>query len=146
MSCMSSRKLCVPDCRRPFWPNAKSASLSKNFCSAGFFDRLPSMFCLRSALTLAVCSLSLFSFGQTPRFSISFSSERSAQPLDGRLLLLLSNDPAEEPRMQINDTARTQMVFGVTVDGWKPRNSTVVDDGAFGYPIRSLKDVPAGDY
>ena len=104
------------------------------------------MFCLRSALTLAVCSLSLFSLGQAPRFSISFSSERSAQPLDGRLLLILSNDPAEEPRMQINDTARTQMVFGVTVDGWKPGDATVVDDTAFGYPIRSIKDVPDGDY
>ena len=31
---------------------------------------------------------------------------RAAQPapLDGRLLLLLSNDPSDEPRMQINDT------------------------------------------
>src|SRR5215813_2809570 len=104
------------------------------------------MSCLRAALTLAVCSFSLLTQGQTPRFSVSFPSERSAQPLDGRLLLLLSNDPAEQPRMQINDTARTQMVFGVTVDGWKPGNVTVVNDAAFGYPIRNLKDVPAGDY
>ncbi len=48
--------------------------------------------------------------------------------------------------MQINDTARTQMVFGVTVDGWKPGEAAIVDDAAFGYPIRSLKDVPEGDY
>jgi hypothetical protein len=93
-----------------------------------------------------VYSLSVFSFGQSPHFSVSFSSERSAQPLDGRLLLLLSNDPSAEPRMQIDDTARTQMVFGLTVDGWKPGDAAVVDDTAFGYPIRSLKDVPAGDY
>src|SRR5580698_4185929 len=98
---------------------------------------------LRTAFTLAVCSFSLFSFAQSPRFSVSFPTERSAQPLDGRLLLLLSNDASAEPRMQINDTARTQMVFGVNVDGWKPGDATVVDDTAFGYPIRSLKDVPA---
>ncbi len=61
-------------------------------------------------------------------------------------MLLLSTDPSAEPRMQINDTARTQMAFGVTVDGWKPGDATVVDDAAFGYPIRSLKDVPEGDY
>ena len=48
--------------------------------------------------------------------------------------------------MQINDTARTQIAFGVTVDGWKPGDATVVDDTAFGYPIRSLRDVPEGDY
>jgi hypothetical protein len=52
--------------------------------------------------------------------SVSFPESRSAKALDGRLLLLMSNDPTEEPRMQIDDTPRSQMVFGVTVDGWKP--------------------------
>src|ERR1700755_2108564 len=101
---------------------------------------------LRTALSLAVCFSSLFSSAQSPRFSLSFPKERSAQPLDGRLLLLLSNDPSEEPRMQIDDTPRTQMVFGVTVDGLKPGQPATFDDTAFGYPIRSLKDMPAGDY
>ncbi len=62
-------------------------------------------------------------FAQAPQFSISFPAERSAQPLDGRMLLLLSTDPSEEPRMQIDDTPKTQMVFGVTVDGLKTRRS-----------------------
>src|SRR5580698_9358974 len=110
------------------------------------FGRLPDMPRIRTALTLAVCSCSLLVFAQSPRFSVSFPKERSAQPLDGRLLLLLSNDPAEEPRMQIDDTPRTQMVFGVTVDGLKPGQAATFDHTAFGYPIRSLKDVPAGDY
>jgi hypothetical protein len=34
-----------------------------------------------------------------------------------RALAALSNDPSAEPRMQIDDTPRSQMVFGVTVDG-----------------------------
>jgi hypothetical protein len=34
---------------------------------------------------------------KTPEFALSFSKERSAQPLDGRMLLLLSTDPSEEP-------------------------------------------------
>ena len=49
--------------------------------------------------------------------SVSFPAAQSAKALDGRLLLLLSNDPSEEPRMQIDDTPKSQMVFGVTVDG-----------------------------
>ncbi|HUJ40296.1 MAG TPA: hypothetical protein VLW54_07100 [Candidatus Acidoferrales bacterium] len=81
-----------------------------------------------------------------PRFSVSFSRERSAQPLDGRILLLLSTDPSEEPRMQINDTPRSQMVFGVDVDGMVPGQAVVVDDSAFGYPVRYLHDVPPGEY
>jgi hypothetical protein len=79
-------------------------------------------------------------------FSVSFPVARSPKPLDGRVLLLLSTDDSEEPRMQIDDTPRTQMVFGVTVDGLKPGQGVVVDGSATGYPIRSLKDVPAGDY
>jgi hypothetical protein len=80
------------------------------------------------------------------QFSISFSQQKSATPLDGRMLLLLSTDPSEEPRMQINDTPKTQMVFGVDVDVLKPEQAVTVDASAWGYPIRSLRDVPPGDY
>jgi hypothetical protein len=78
--------------------------------------------------------------------SVSFPASRSAQPLDGRVLLLLSNDPSAEPRMQINDTPKTQIVFGVTVDGWKPGDPVIIGDQANGYPYAHLLDVPAGEY
>ncbi len=78
--------------------------------------------------------------------SVSFLEARSAKALDGRLLFLLSNDPSEEPRMQIDDTPKSQMVFGVTVDGWKPGQSVKVGDSAAGYPVRKLSQVPPGDY
>jgi hypothetical protein len=79
-------------------------------------------------------------------FSVTFPRTLSAQPLDGRLLLVLSTDPSDEPRNQIDDTPRSQIVFGLTVDGWQPNRLVTVDATAWGYPIRSLKDVPAGDY
>jgi hypothetical protein len=79
-------------------------------------------------------------------FSVTFPSALSAKPLDGRLLLVLSTDPSDEPRNQIDDTPRSQIVFGLTVDGWQPDQPAVVDSTAWGYPVRSLKDVPAGDY
>jgi len=100
---------------------------------------------LRAVFNLAALALCMH-FVQAQTFSVSFPKERSAQPLDGRLLLLLSTDPSAEPRMQINDTPRTQMVFGINVDGLKPGQPLTLDDKAFGYPIRSLKDVPPGDY
>jgi hypothetical protein len=79
-------------------------------------------------------------------FSVSFPREVSAQPLDGRILLVLSTDTSDEPRNQIDDTPRTQIVFGLTVDGWQPGQPAIVDQSAWGYPVRSLKDVPPGDY
>jgi len=81
-----------------------------------------------------------------PRFSVSLTAARSAQPVDGRLLLLLSTDGSDEPRMQINDSPRTQMVFGMDVDGMAPGKQVVVDDSSFGYPVRYLHDVPPGEY
>lgn len=79
-------------------------------------------------------------------FKISFSASLSDKPLDGRVLLVLSNDPSDEPRNQIDDSPRSQMIFGVTVDGWKPGEPITVDEKAWGYPVRSLKDVKPGTY
>jgi hypothetical protein len=79
-------------------------------------------------------------------FSVSFPAQASAQPLDGRILLVLSTDPSSEPRDQIDDTPRSQIVFGLTVDALKPGEPATVDASAWGYPIRSLKDVPPGEY
>src|SRR5258708_1634866 len=81
-----------------------------------------------------------------PTFSVSFPKVRSTQPLDGRLLLLLSNDSAAEPRMQIGLSPKTQIVFGLDVDQLQPGQSTTIDDSAYGYPIRYLHNVPPGDY
>src|SRR5580704_4500322 len=97
-------------------------------------------------MTIAQPASSFPANGSGPKFEITFSRDRSAQPLDGRLLLLLSTDPSQEPRMQIDDSPRSQIVFGVTVDGWQPGQPTLVDANASGYPIHSLKDVPAGEY
>ena len=81
-----------------------------------------------------------------PRFSIAIPSSRSEASIDGRLLLLLSTDPAAEPRMQINDSPRTQLVFGMDVNAMKPGEPVTIDATAPGFPIGTLGDVPAGDY
>ncbi|MCX6567326.1 MAG: alpha/beta hydrolase-fold protein [Candidatus Aminicenantes bacterium] len=82
----------------------------------------------------------------SPKFAVSFPAERSAQPLDGRVLLLLSNDASAEPRFQINDGATTQLIFGIDVDNLAPGAEAVVDASAFGYPIPSLSELPPGEY
>ena len=61
-------------------------------------------------------------------FNVTFDAAKSATPLDGRLLLLLSTDPAEEPRFQINDSPKTQIVFGLDVEDWKPGEALIFDD------------------
>ncbi len=60
------------------------------------------------------------------RFALSFPAERSGSPLDGRLLLLISADDADEPRFQINDGPDTQQVFGTDVVGLAPGAPSVI--------------------
>ncbi len=80
------------------------------------------------------------------RIAVRFPAERSAQPLDGRLILMLSSDSAAEPRFQISDGPDAQLVFGIDVDGWRPGTDAIFSDTVFGFPIASLANVPAGRY
>src|SRR5262245_11742085 len=107
---------------------------------------------LRTALTLWIILLTTSSFAEasaTTTFVITFDTTNSAKPLDGRLLLLLSTDRAEEPRLQINDSPKSPLVFGLDVEDWKPGDPRVMegtDTNIFGHPIRHLRDVKPGEY
>ncbi|HSW29852.1 MAG TPA: alpha/beta hydrolase-fold protein [Longimicrobiales bacterium] len=88
--------------------------------------------------------------GQTARlsFGISFPQERSSEPLDGRVLLFISNDSTSEPRFQ-SDQYRansTQPIFGIDVNGLAPGQEAIVHGTVFGFPARSLGKIPAGEY
>ena len=90
-------------------------------------------------LTLSVAALAA-------DFRITLPAGRTTEAVDGRLLLLLSNDPSKEPRFQISNAPDSQLVFGVDVEGWKGGETRTVGAQAFGYPIRILRKVPAGEY
>jgi len=83
---------------------------------------------------------------QELRFAVSFPAERSREPLDGRLLLLISNDPSNEPRFQILTGPKTQVVFGMDVEGLAPGKDAIIDSSSLGYPIDSLREIPQGRY
>ncbi len=61
-------------------------------------------------------------------------------PVSGRLLLLLSR--TDKFSAGINGTP----VFGMNVDDLKPGAAVILDDKAFGYPVRRLSDIPEGEY
>jgi hypothetical protein len=80
------------------------------------------------------------------RFSISFTSEMSDKAQDGRLLLLISTNEKKEPRNQISFQLDTQQAFGVDVEGMKPGQEIVIDESALGFPLRSISNIPPGEY
>lgn len=108
----------------------------------------------RGSLCFAAVALALL-FAAAPdalaqgklRVAVSFPAELSRQPLDGRLLLLISKDDAREPRFQLSETSLdSQQVFGIDVEGMNPGEEKFFDASVLGYPLESLSDLPAGTY
>ncbi|MFP4293539.1 MAG: alpha/beta hydrolase-fold protein [Cyclobacteriaceae bacterium] len=105
--------------------------------------------CLRNTgmLYLFLLSLLLSSCGpDSLQFAVTIPETLSEETLDGRMLLLISDNNEAEPRFQISDGPNTQMVYGVDVEGLKPGEEVIIADTVFGYPLRSIKDIPPGDY
>src|SRR5258708_12945132 len=69
-----------------------------------------------------------------PRFTISFPESASKEPLDGRLLLLISTDNSKEPRLQISEDLSPHQVFAVDVHGLKPAHLPPLPHTALAYP------------
>ncbi len=82
----------------------------------------------------------------SPTFSITFEGESGDEVFDGRLLLMMSTDTTNEPRFQIIDGPKTQLVFGIDVENWESGTARTIDASAFGYPFTSLAEVSRGEY
>jgi hypothetical protein len=98
------------------------------------------------ALTAAFLLLAAAASAADLKFALSFPGELSAAAQDGRMLLLLSTDPADEPRNQIGLLPSSQIVVGVTVDHLAPGRAAIIDRKAASWPIADLGALPAGDY
>ena len=79
-------------------------------------------------------------------FSIAFAESVAAEPIDGRVILLLSTNDETEPRFQVRAGVQAAQLFGIDVEGLKPGQPAIVDAAVFGYPIRSLEQLPPGNY
>src|ERR1043166_8640300 len=81
-----------------------------------------------------------------PRFEVTFSRAAHAAPITGRVSVALSrsNDAQRPPIQQTGETGTP--LFGVNVTDAAPDQAIVLDAAAFGYPVRSLRDIPRGEY
>jgi hypothetical protein len=96
---------------------------------------------------LAACQVEIKNTqAHAPEFSIRLDAALTESGQDGRLLLLLATRDDEEPRFLVNNSADTQLVFGINVEDWRGDNEIVIDKDAIGFPLASLADVPAGTY
>ena len=71
--------------------------------------------------------------------------DESGNFFQGRVLLFLSKNNLDEPRFQTSDKSSTAFVFGVDLKS-KGAAKTIIDNSAFGYPVKSLSEIPSGEY
>jgi hypothetical protein len=79
------------------------------------------------------------------RFEVSLPASTHQQPLTGRLLLILSKTNDPEVRYQV-DWLNSPPVFGVDVQNLAADHAATIDGTVPGYPLRSVNDVPPGQY
>ena len=105
------------------------------------FDRMSSTV----ALVLAVAT-PLLAQRRDTRVEVTVPASLRAEPVTGRLFVILSRDSAPEPRYQAGGFDSSVPFFAVDVVQLAPGTPGVIDAGTPGFPLRSLPEVAAGDY
>lgn len=98
----------------------------------------------RSFFTIVALLFAMIVVSQS--IAIKLPDSLSKKPVDGRLLLIFSNNFSGEPRFQVNDNPNTQQIFGIDVEGWQPNTTKMISLNAYGYPIEKITDIPIGEY
>ncbi len=101
----------------------------------------------RTVVVIAAWLLVAAGATASTRFNVSYPSQMSPEPLMGRLIVVVAPASAEaEPRLQVNWDIEAVPIFGIDVHDWKAGERRTIDRKAFGFPLKSIDDLPPGDY
>jgi hypothetical protein len=98
-----------------------------------------------AALLLVFACVTSAAAQAAERFEVSFPASVHAGPITGRAFVVVTRTNELEPRIQMLSEA-TPPFFGKDVRALAADQVITFDETAAGYPLRSLKDLPAGDY
>jgi hypothetical protein len=103
---------------------------------------------LAFTLFIGLISPSAYAVEQSPKlkFELSFPPSVHGEAITGRAFIMVSKTDSREPRLQAGSWMRSVPFFGLDVHDLEPGESVVIDDTILGYPLKSLNDIPAGDY
>ncbi len=82
--------------------------------------------------------------GSTTQFQIVVPAEVRAEPVTGRVYVMIARTDVREPRLQIGRTG--EPFFGRDVERLRPGEAAIIDGSDLGWPARSLGDIPPGEY
>src|SRR4051794_40279398 len=99
-----------------------------------------------SALTLTFGTPATLHAQTGPRFEISVAPSAHADPITGRVYVAISRitDTSGTPIRRTGESG--DPLFGTNVESLAAGRSAIIDASAFGHPVQSLRDIPAGRY
>ncbi|MHB1297360.1 MAG: alpha/beta hydrolase-fold protein [Gemmatimonadaceae bacterium] len=77
---------------------------------------------------------------------LSFPASAHVGPVTGRAFLFVSRTDMQEPRRQSGAQRGSEPFFGVDVEALKPGQAVTIDASTLGFPLKSLAQLPAGEY
>jgi Putative esterase len=104
---------------------------------------IPASMVLALAVPILLCA------GSNPgsvKFEISFSKAAHAEPITGRIYVIVSRKQSPEPRVRVGGEGDQPPFFGMDVNQLMPGREAVIDGSVLGYPVSSLQQIPTGDY
>jgi hypothetical protein len=101
--------------------------------------------CLSLLFTISL-SFSCSNMGSSGGLEILYPADHYGETLDGRMIVLITDQDGAEPRFMLRDDAQTGQGFGMDVEDWQSGQSVTFDMDAFGYPIQNFEDIPDGEY
>ena len=96
------------------------------------------------ALLLSVAAASLHA--QSLQFQIAVPAGVHSAPITGRVFVVLSRHESDDLLGQIGSWEKETPFFGADISNLSPGEAAVIDADTLGYPLKSLREIPADDY
>ena len=75
-----------------------------------------------------------------------FPAAAHSEPVTGRVFVIVTRTDPPEPRLQVGDWEILRPLFGTDVSGLGAGTPAIISATTLGFPVASLRDIPAGDY
>lgn len=97
------------------------------------------------AFVILILSAQLPALASDIRFKVTLPLSY-AQPVTGRVFIIISKTDNPDLRLQVGSWRSHVEFLGRDVQALEPGQSTTLDSLVLGYPMKSIRELPAGDY
>ena len=103
------------------------------------------LFAILLLLSVSIPAAWAQSRSSLPQFEITLPAGYK-QALTGRAFVIIARGSEPEPRLQVGSERSRAVFMGRDVDQLQPGQSTTINALTLAYPLRSVRELPAGDY